>query len=433
MIAVDYGCANRTITQMSFKAQAKVATAFAFAKIPMEMARPISLSVFADKLSIPTAIVCYRGGALVQDGQKTIFLKDIDGDDKADIRQELITGWAIGDTHGGVSNFQYGLDNWIWAMQGYNDSHPVINGEEQQGFRQGFWRFRVEPGAPDKTAPVAKIGNGAKLDDATVAKHTLRVRELEFVRATDNNTWGIGISEEGLIFGSTANRNPSNFMPIPNRYYEQVKGWSPSTLQMISDTYKFSPATDKIPSRPTWWIHGAAGHALYTARAYPREWWNRLAFVCEPTGHLIGAFVLNRDGAGYKSTSPFNLLASDDEWAAPIMAEVGPDGMMWVSDWYNYIVQHNPTPHGFETGRGNAYESDLRDKKHGRIYRVVYKGQPEEIPAAAKKALEAAKAKDFAKSNDALIQLLAHPTMRWRLNAQHLLIQRGAQPRRFRN
>ncbi len=386
-------------------------------------------TVFADKLSIPTAIVCYRGGALVQDGQKTIFLKDIDGDDKADIRQELITGWAIGDTHGGVSNFQYGLDNWIWAMQGYNDSHPVINGEEQQGFRQGFWRFRVEPGAPDKTAPVAKIGNGAKLDDATVAKHTLRVRELEFVRATDNNTWGIGISEEGLIFGSTANRNPSNFMPIPNRYYEQVKGWSPSTLQMISDTYKFSPATDKIRQVDQ---HGgytaAAGHALYTARAYPREWWNRLAFVCEPTGHLIGAFVLNRDGAGYKSTSPFNLLASDDEWAAPIMAEVGPDGMMWVSDWYNYIVQHNPTPHGFETGRGNAYESDLRDKKHGRIYRVVYKGQPEEIPAAAKKALEAAKAKDFAKSNDALIQLLAHPTMRWRLNAQHLLIQRGAQP-----
>ncbi len=114
--------------------------------------------VFAEKLSIPTAIVHYRGGVLVQDGQKTIYLKDIDGDDRADFRQELITGWAIGDTHGGVSNFQYGTDNWIWAMQGYNDSHPVINGQKMQGFRQGFWRFRVEPGKSDATAPVEAIG-----------------------------------------------------------------------------------------------------------------------------------------------------------------------------------------------------------------------------------------------------------------------------------
>ncbi len=46
------------------------------------------------------------------------------------------------------------------------------------------------------------------------------------------------------------------------------------------------------------------------------------------------------------------------------MAEVGPDGNMWVIDWYNFIVQHNPTPKGFQNGKGNAYESDLRDKKH---------------------------------------------------------------------
>jgi uncharacterized protein len=69
-----------------------------------------------------------------------------------------------------------------------------------------------------------------------------------------------------------------------------------------------------------------------------------------------------------------NLMASDDEWTAPIMAEVGPDGNVWILDWYNYIVQHNPTPAGFQTGKGNAYETRLRDKRHGRIYRVVYQG-----------------------------------------------------------
>src|SRR6266508_3433568 len=96
------------------------------------------------------------------------------------------------------------------------------------------------------------------------------------------------------------------------------------------------------------------------------------AFVSEPTGHLSGTFVLRREGSHFRSNNAFNLLASDDEWTAPIMAEVGPDGNVWVIDWYNYIVQHNPTPAGFKTGKGAAYETDLRDKKYARIYRVVY-------------------------------------------------------------
>ncbi|WP_037246987.1 DUF7133 domain-containing protein, partial [Rhodopirellula baltica] len=60
-------------------------------------------TVFADNLSIPSTLVCYRGGVIVQDGQTTIYLKDTNGDGKADFRQSLITGWAMGDTHGGVS------------------------------------------------------------------------------------------------------------------------------------------------------------------------------------------------------------------------------------------------------------------------------------------------------------------------------------------
>ena len=253
------------------------------------------------------------------------------------------------------------------------------------------------------------------------------MRELEFVRATSNNTWGLGISEEGLIFGSTANGNPSNFMPIPNRYYEVVKGWSPSTLEMISDTYKFAAITDKVRQVDS---HGgytaAAGHALYTARKYPQSWWNRIAFVCEPTGHLVGSFVLNSDGAAYKSRNSFNLMASDDEWASPIMAEVGPDGSVWVSDWYNYIVQHNPTPLGFTTGKGNAYETDLRDKVHGRIYRVVYEGDGAKMAPAAEAASRIASKGLGQASSLELVEALAHPTMRCRLVAQHLLLQKSA-------
>lgn len=360
-------------------------------------------TVFAEGLSIPTAIMIFRGGAVVQNGTETIYLKDTNGDDRADERTTLISNWTLGDTHGGVSNFRYGLDNWVWAMQGYNNSRPQVEGKSEQSFRMGFWRFRLSQSDPPQ------------------------VTDLEFVRSTNNNTWGLGISEEGLIFGSTANHNPSTFMPIPNRYYERVKGWAPSTLGTIADNHLFDPITDKVRQVDQFGGYTAgAGHALYTARTFPQQYWNSTAFVCGPTGHLVGTFALRPQGAGYSSTSPANLLASDDEWSAPIMAEVGPDGAVWVIDWYNYIVQHNPTPHGFENGKGNAYVSDLRDKKHGRIYRVV----PTASDGVHLRPQSGDVVHDFqdlsAADNEELVTTLRHPSMQWRLQAQRLLTERDA-------
>ncbi len=251
----------------------------------------------------------------------------------------------------------------------------------------GFWKFR-----PDGT-------------------------QIEFLRSTDNNTWGFGMSEDGIVFGSTANRNPSVYMSIPNRYYEQVRGWTPSlTLNTIANTYLFQPITDKVRQVDQ---HGGytagAGHALYTARRYPQEYWNRTAFVCGPTGHLVGSFVLRADGSDFHSTYSFNLAASDDEWSAPIMAEVGPDGNVWIIDWYNYIVQHNPTPAGFQTGKGNAYESDLRDKTHGRVYRIVYEAAEPATPISLQDS-----------SPEECVAMLKSDNLLWRRHAQRLIVERGA-------
>ena len=150
--------------------------------------------------------------------------------------------WGQGDTHGGVSNMRYGLDNWIWAMQGYNNSTVTVGGETHT-FKQGFFRFK-----PDAS-------------------------KLEFLRSTNNNTWGLGISEEGLIFGSTANGNPSVAMAIPNRYYESVKGWKVAFDKSggsIAGNPSFKPVTDKVRQVDYFGRYtAAAGHALYTARNYP--------------------------------------------------------------------------------------------------------------------------------------------------------------------
>ncbi len=310
------------------------------------------VTVFAEHLSIPTSLLRYGEGVIVAQAPHLLYLRDTDGDDICDQRTVLFTGWGTQDTHAGPSNLRYGLDNWIYGMVGYAGFRGTVGGETHR-FSQGFFRFKVEP-------------------DPKGSPGTIVVTKLEFLRSTNNNSWGVGFGEEGHLFGSTANGCPSVYMPLPNRYYEAVKGWSSSVLQNIAPDNHFEPITDKV--RQVDWHGGftaAAGSAIYTARQYPPDYWNRVQFVCEPTGHLVAMFQLTPDGAGFRARYWGNLLASDDEWCAPIMAEVGPDGNVWVLDWYNFIVQHNPTPPGFRTGRGNAYETDLRDKKHGRVYRVV--------------------------------------------------------------
>ncbi len=341
-------------------------------------------TVFADKLNIPTGFTFVNGGVVVVQAPHTLFLRDTNGDDVADEKRILFSGWGIQDTHAGPSNLRYGLDNWIYGIVGYSGFNGVVGGERHR-FSQGFFRFR-----PD----------GSK---------------LEFLRSTNNNSWGVGFSEEGILFGSTANGNPSVYLPIPNRYYERVRGWSSQVLNGIAGNAPMHPITDKV-RQVDWHGHftAAAGHALYTARTFPRQYWNRTAFVCEPTGHLVATFPIQPEGGSFRSHNGWNLLASDDEWTSPIMAEVGPDGHVWVIDWYNYIVQHNPTPPGFKTGKGNAYETPLRDKTHGRIYRLVWK---------AAKAPSATNLRDA--SSERLMQTLRHENMLWRLHAQRLLVERG--------
>ncbi len=346
--------------------------------------RADKFTVFAEGLNIPTSLTFANGGIVVHQAPDTLFLKDTDGDDRADVHKVLFTGWGTRDTHAGPSNLRWGFDNWIWGIVGYSAFDGEVGGTDHR-FGQGFYRFK-----PD----------GSK---------------LEFLRSTNNNSWGVGFSEEGLVFGSTANGCPSVYLPIPNRYYEAVRGWAPSVLASIADTNRFFPVTEKV--RQVDWHGGftaAAGHALYTARQYPEQYWNKTAFVAEPTGHLVATFSLEPKGSDFASHNVWNLIASNDEWTSPIMAEIGPDGNVWIIDWYNYIVQHNPTPQGFRTGRGSAYETPLRDKTHGRIYRIVAKN--------AKPAPPMSLDPDDAKG---LVDALTNNNMFWRMHAQRLLVERG--------
>ena len=341
-------------------------------------------TVFADHLNIPTGIGFARGGTLLCASPHLLYLRDTHGGDKADVRDILLTGFGRGDTHGTHSNLHYGFDNWIYGSVGYDGARIETSGGERH-MRQGYFRFKADGS------------------------------DFEPLTTTSNNTWGLGIGENGDVFGSTANGQHSIQLGIANRYYEAVRGFSGNGSESIEDHKKFHPVTDDVRQVDNFGgFTAATGHEIYTARSFPKEYWNRAAFVCEPTGHLIHTDWLVPHGSAFVSRDGWNLMASDDAWTAPIAAQVGPDGAVWFIDWYTPVVQHNPTPHGFKTGKGAAYETPLRDKTHGRIYRIV-----------ADNAKPAPYPKLDPNDPATLIPVLGNDNLFWRLQAQRLLVERG--------
>ena len=348
------------------------------------------VTVFADKLNIPTSFTFYDGGIVVSQAPHFIFLKDTNGDDKADVKEILIDGWGTFDTHAGPSNLQYGIDNNLYGVVGYSGFEGSIFG---QGFKFNQNVYRFNP----------------------------KRKTFEVLTNTSNNTWGLGLTEDNSIFASTANNTHSVFVGIPNANFEDVKGIGTDGSAKIDGHYFMQPITPNVRQVDVFGgFTAAAGHHFYTARKYPSAYWNSIAFVCEPTGGLVHQARIVKDGAGYVEEDAGNLFASSDEWASPVEAKTGPDGVVWVADWYNFIVQHNPTPNadrgGYdaENGDGNAYVNPLRDKGHGRIWRVVpkydYKYEAQQLTK---------------EDPEALVEALSSDNQFWRLTAQRLLVERG--------
>ncbi len=363
-------------------------------------------TIFADKLNIPTSIVFANGGVVVAMAPYFVFLKDTNGDDKADVRENIMNGWDKGDTHFGPSNLQYGFDNKIWGVVGSGFTGTTKDGKNLN-FRTGVYHLN-----PDGTG-------------------------FEFLANTSNNTWGLGFSEENNVFISTANNTHSAYYSMPARYTQRALPVSTSNAESVDpqsavlpvqkidghyDSHTMTPNLRQVDV--VGGFTSAAGHHLYTARNFPKEYWNRMAFVCEPTVRLLHNAVIEPKGSGFTEKDNWNMMASSDEWFGPVHAEVGPDGALWVADWYNFIIQHNvfseqQAPSEMvlpfkdqPRGQGNAFISPLRDINFGRVYRVVYKkAKPYTAVKLSKDDLPG------------LLAALQNDNMFWRMTAQRLLVE----------
>ncbi len=344
-------------------------------------------TVFAEGFNIPTSMTFARGGVILAQAPEFYFLKDTNGDDKADIKEVLFSGWGVGDTHAGPSNLRYGFDNWIYGTVGYARFNGSLSGK-QHNFAMGVFRFK---------------------SDAT---------DIEFLHQFNNNTWGLGFNTSGDVFGSTANNNPTFYGGIPATV---LNGELKMSAKMIADTPTFHPITPNIRQVDAFNAYTAGcGHAFATSDAFPKKYRDRAAFVCGPTGNLVGTFNIKKQGAGYTAKNAFSFVASADEWFSPIVAEVGPDGHLWIADWYNFIIQHNPTPnvdrggYAAKNGRGNAHINPNRDRQHGRIYRVIWEAAPKSTITSLAQA-----------SPVELIKALDNDNLFWRQTAQRMIVDGG--------
>jgi putative heme-binding domain-containing protein len=298
---------------------------------------PVKTSIWADGLTIPMSLLPYKNGAYVVQGSELFFLNDTNQDGKADQRTPLLTGFGFTDTH--------------------TMAHVLIRAP-------GDW-IHFSQGALNKSG-VSSLKSDAKLkiDYSKIARLSLDAKKMELVSSGLNNIWGFQLRGNGQWYGSEANDLGYSVAPM-----EPGSGFPGIGNERLSPYQPFIPSLHEFRVGGT----GISGTAFAddASGSFPDEFKN-VAFLANPITSSINAvqIVRNPDGSVSAKHLP-DLLTSEDDWFRPVNMEFGPDGSLYIADWYNKIISHNelPTTH------------PDRDKSHGRIWRIRHISQkPRLIP-----------------------------------------------------
>jgi putative membrane-bound dehydrogenase-like protein len=311
--------------------------------------------VFADKLELATSFVLHKNGVIVSAAPDIWFLEDTDGDEVADKRTKLYTGLGTGDTHAVMNNLRWGLDGWVYATHGYSAGKVIAlgsEGESQADIGSGVVRFK-----PDGT-------------------------KIEMVSSKGGNTWGLTMTSDGQCFWTQPTSGTVLFHTVLPEYVlakgkitgtGSFKGMitGQKTFPLMSWEQAAYKQIDYVGS-----YTAAAGCAIYEGGAWPEKW-DYSYFVGEPTINIVSHYFVKPDGVTYtaekeKGREETEFIRSKDLWFRPIENRVGPDGALYVVDFYNQAVIHNDT-RGPLHGPANAAVRPDRDHYFGRIWRIQHK------------------------------------------------------------
>ena len=289
---------------------------------------------YADGLAIPEGVLPYKDGAIVQHGHDIVFLRDTAGNGKADKREVLLTGFGVQDSHLFPHQFTRAPFGWLWLAQGaFNKGTVVTKGGEQVDFPSTrMARFRAD---------------GSFFEATSVGPC---------------NIWGLALTGEGECFIQEA--NDYGYPVMPFHEYALYPGCADRLAKSYQPQFPIQAPDFKMGGT------GLSGLALSDVGVWPKGY-DGVMYVANPITSKINAIRQHRDGSGYRLEKLDDLVSCDDPFFRPVGMTMGPDGCLYVVDWYNKIISHN------EVARNHPD----RDKQSGRIWRIKPKGfVPQAVP-----------------------------------------------------
>jgi putative heme-binding domain-containing protein len=275
-------------------------------------------TVFARGLLIPTGLEPGDGGVYVANSTELLHLSDTDGDGKADRQRVVLSGFGTEDTHHILHTLRWGPDGLLYFNQStYIHSHIETPYGPRPLAGGGIWQFRPE---------------------------TMR---LDVFARGWINPWGHAWDRWGQSFVTDGAGTEGVNYAIPGAAY----AWAVGVPRILPG---LNPGSPKY-----------CGCEILSGRHLPDDWQGNL-ITNDFRGHRVCRFVLREDGAGYSAQETAEPIKTTHEAFRPVDVKMGPDGAIYIADWYSPIIQHGEVD----------FRDPRRDHVHGRIWRVTAKGRP---------------------------------------------------------
>ena len=301
-------------------------------------------------LNIPIGLAAIGEELLVFNIRQLLRCRDGDGDGVFETKTPLIKGFGFRDTHGMVNGVVPWIDGWVYSCHGFANESTAEGVDGTRIDMQSGNTFRWKP-------------DGSHVEHFTHGQV---------------NPFGLAFDEWGHLFSADCHTLPA---------YHLLRGACYPSFGKPHDGLGFGPAIMRHSHGST----GIAGISYYEADQFPPEY-RRTLFIGNPITGRINHDKLGRTGASYRAVEQPDFLKCDDPWFRPVDVKLGPDGALYIADFYNCIIGHYEVP----------LDHPRRDRERGRIWRIVYTGD-----GAKTATMPNVRAAQF----DELITMLGHPNL----------------------
>jgi putative membrane-bound dehydrogenase-like protein len=364
--------------------------------------------VYAEGLRFPTGVLPWRGGLLVANAPDILYLEDTNGDGKADRQRVLYSGFSLANIQGLVNSLQWGLDNWVYGMVGPNGG--TVRSPEKPDMPALTLRgrgIRFHPQTPGSLEATSGGGQyGLAPDDWQHWFTATNSQHLRHIVLPDHYLR----RNPALAVGTVTLDIPDHGAACKVNRISPFEAWrvERTTRRKAGPEAKRLASTELVPGG---YITSACSPVVYAADSFPDAYRGNV-FVCDPANNLIHRDVLVDSGATFTAKragdeSDCEFLASTDNWFRPVHLTLGPDGALYVLDFYREVIE---TP--LSLPDDIKKKLNLQSRGRGRIWRVRIGGQPRRQPSLRQAATQA------------LVEHLNDGNLWWRLTAQRLLIER---------